>query len=256
MEGERGHIEYEVRRTDGDPLADFADEPAEFVNEPDSSSLPDRPVNFPRRPFTRAKWVATAVITGGIAAFAAGAFIYVEYPKWSARAAAEKSEETKPADRSPAPIATKGEPTSSATPQNSSAPAVVPPKQARTAEATDSHYPSLTGQWSMNTRVESSALRRYKGLRLQYQLRLQQVGNQITGDGYKSRENDRPVRTKTPITLSGDVVGDRVVLNFHETGTRRKSGGRLVLDRESEDVLLGRFSSEAAKSTGIVEARR
>lgn len=108
----------------------------------------------------------------------------------------------------------------------------------------------------MNTRVVSSNLQRYEGLRLEYQLRLRQVGNNVTGTGYKLRENDRLVATKTPITLQGDVDGDRVVLTFQERGARRPSAGKLVLLRESDDVLRGRFSSDAAQSTGIVDARR
>ena len=104
--------------------------------------------------------------------------------------------------------------------------------------------------------LESSGLRRYEGLRLEYQVRLQQAGNQVTGDGYKLRENERTVGNRTPITLIGDVIGDRVVLNFQERGTRRMSGGRLVLDRESENVLRGRFSSDAAKSSGVADAHR
>ena len=108
----------------------------------------------------------------------------------------------------------------------------------------------------MNTRVVASNLERYEGLRLDYQLHLQQAGNNITGTGYKLRENDRLVATKTPITLQGDVEGDRVVLTFQERGIRRTSAGKLVLLRESDDVLRGRFSSDAAQSSGVVAAHR
>jgi hypothetical protein len=108
----------------------------------------------------------------------------------------------------------------------------------------------------MNTRVESSRLSRYEGLRLAYHLRLHQVGNQVTGIGYKLRENERAVQTRTPITLGGEVEGDRISMTFREGGTRRSSTGKLVLDRESDDVLRGRFFSDAAQSTGVVEARR
>ena len=299
---ERGQIEYEVPSTDGDPLAEFGDEP-EGIDAESSSTYPPvsaHPVNrnastaFP--PETSAprssiwsKWAAAGIISSGFAALAAGA-LYVNYPSWSASTAAETrgagSEQltARPAaggqkppaehpDNTPSithrktehPTATNGQATPSGTARDasqlseaarkSSAPDVRR-KQGPTAEATDSDFGPLTGQWSMNTRVESSVLRRYEGLRLEYQVRLQQVGNQVTGDGYKSRENDRAVRTRTPITLIGDVVGDRVVLNFEERGVSRKSAGRLVLDRESEDVLRGRFSSDAAKSTGVADARR
>ena len=108
----------------------------------------------------------------------------------------------------------------------------------------------------MNTRVESSRMKRYEGLRLAYHLRLQQVGTRVTGTGYKFSENDRAVVTQTPIALRGEVDGNRVVMTFTEIGTRRASGGKLVLDRESDHVLRGRFSSDAAESQGVVEAHR
>jgi hypothetical protein len=114
----------------------------------------------------------------------------------------------------------------------------------------------LSGEWSMTTRVETSRLKRYEGLRLGYQVRLQQVGNRLRGDGYKLLENGQAVVTRTPIRLNGTVEGDRVVLTFQESGTRRPSQGKLVLDRESDDVLRGRFSSDAAQSSGLVEAHR
>ena len=274
----------------------------------------------------RTKWLAAGLVSGAFAAFAAGALVYVNYPKWSANTATgttasattgttasattgttasaatattaspatatttirgdgsqqltagRPAEEKKPAavsaDKTPSidrqkterPTARTGQTassavagdvsrSSSAASRNSSVPDA-PRTQAPPVEAADSDLGSLTGQWSINTRVESSSLRRYKGLRLQYQVRLQQVGNQITGEGYKLRENDRTVGTRTPITLIGDVIGDRVVLNFEERGTRRMSGGRLVLDRESENVLRGRFSSDAAKSSGVADVHR
>jgi hypothetical protein len=126
------------------------------------------------------------------------------------------------------------------------------------AEPTDSNPATrlLSGEWSMTTRVESSRLKRYEGLQLGYQVRLQQVGSRLSGDGYKLLENGQAVMTRTPIRLNGTVEGDRVVLTFHEGGTRRPSQGKLVLDRESDHVLRGRFSSDAAQSSGLVEAHR
>ena len=125
-----------------------------------------------------------------------------------------------------------------------------------TSPAAESESLSLSGAWFMNTQVESSRLGRYEGLRLAYQLRLRQSGTQLTGTGYKVRENERAVRTQTPITLRGEVQGDRVLLTFTELGTRRRSAGKLVLDRETADVMRGRFSSDAAQSAGVAEVRR
>lgn len=153
---------------------------------------------------------------------------------------------------------------SAAAPPPSSSAATLPHRSAEDAsgrakphaEVAEADSPSLSGEWSMNTRVESSRLSRYEGLRLAYHLRLHQVGNQVTGIGYKLRENERAVQTRTPITLGGEVEGDRISMTFREGGTRRSSTGKLVLDRESDDVLRGRFFSDAAQSTGVVEARR
>jgi hypothetical protein len=229
------------------------------------------------------------MICSGFAALAAGA-LYVNYPTWSARTAtaetrgdgSEQLTARPPVEgRTPAnhpddtssisrqktehPTATNGQAAPSGTARDASQLSEAARKSAAadgrrtqgpTAAATDADLGSLTGQWSINTRVESSGLRRYEGLRLEYQVRLQQAGNQVTGDGYKLRENERTVGNRTPITLIGDVIGDRVVLNFQERGTRRMSGGRLVLDRESENVLRGRFSSDAAKSSGVADAHR
>ena len=254
---ERGHIEYEVPSADGDPLAEFGDESEEIDAEPSSTYSPLSGA----RSSIWSRWAATGIICSGFAALAAGA-LYVNYPTWSARTATAETRGDgfeQPTARPPVegrtPAAKHLDDTSSISPQKTEHPT------ATNGQAAPSGTPrnasgSLTGQWSMNTRVESSGLRRYEGLRLEYQVRLKQVGTQVTGDGYKLRENDRTAGNRTPITLIGDVIGDRVVLNFQERGTRRMSGGRLVLDRESENVLRGRFSSDAAKSSGVADAHR
>jgi hypothetical protein len=116
----------------------------------------------------------------------------------------------------------------------------------------------LAGDWVMNTRVESSQLQRYEGLRLGYVLSLRQDGDRISGTGWKVREDDRTIRaaSRTPINVDGVMTGDRVELTFTEGGRRRTSAGKLILARDSEDVFRGRFSSTAAQSVGVVEIRR
>lgn len=230
---------------------------------PGAAAYPPQPANIPRE---RRSWAGVLLIGAASAAFAGGAYLYATYPWLPAnersRAPVTSTADTQEPPRSTAATAPS---TEAAIPGDTSpAPAVVADDRAdddrrdaiprSRGAARDSQ--SLSGEWAMNTRVESSRLSRYEGLRLAYRLRLQQVGNQVTGTGYKLRENDRAVLTQTPITLIGEVEGDRVVITFTERGTRRPSTGKLVLDRASDGVLRGRFSSDAAQSHGVVEARR
>jgi hypothetical protein len=126
------------------------------------------------------------------------------------------------------------------------------------AAATPAPRTPLTGDWAMSTRVATSELKRYEGLRIGYAVELQQQGDRITGRGVKIRENGRRIgRTaQTPIEFQGVLHGDRAELTFTEHGRRRPSAGRLVLARVSPNVLRGRFSSDAAGSSGDVEIRR
>ena len=118
--------------------------------------------------------------------------------------------------------------------------------------------PELTGVWTIATRVETSSVNSFEGLQLGYYVNLQQNGNSITGTGRKVSENGRMLGRagQTPIALQGTVEGDAVVLNFSEAGTRRRSSGTFILTRAGSDALQGRFSSDAARSTGTVEVRR
>jgi hypothetical protein len=46
------------------------------------------------------------------------------------------------------------------------------------------------------------------------------------------------------------------MLSFIESGSQRESAGKMILELHEDGVLRGRFSSDAARSTGTVEARR
>jgi hypothetical protein len=78
------------------------------------------------------------------------------------------------------------------------------------------------------------------------------------GSGRKIAENGTPLQraAQTPITVLGTVSGDQLMLTFVERGARRESAGTFVLRRESDESLRGTFSSDAAKSSGTVEAYR
>jgi hypothetical protein len=87
---------------------------------------------------------------------------------------------------------------------------------------------------------------------------LQQDGARISGSGVKTVENGRRLggAAQTPILIHGIISGERLTLTFTERGLRRTSEGKMILDVNDDGVLRGRFSSNAARSVGIVEARR
>jgi cytoskeleton protein RodZ len=118
--------------------------------------------------------------------------------------------------------------------------------------------PTLAGPWTLSTRVDASSLAAYEGLELGYELHLQQAGTRISGEGVKTAENGRSLgrSAQTPILITGTLDGTRLTLSFTERGTQRASAGRMILDLHEDGVMRGRFSSDAARSTGHVEARR
>jgi len=116
----------------------------------------------------------------------------------------------------------------------------------------------LEGTWTLATEIESSSVRIFEGLRLEYRVELRQIGGQGEGTGRKIRENGVSLsgRRQTPIAVRGTIAGDRLKLTFGEQGARRSSRGTFDLMLEDTGVLRGSFASEAARSAGVVEARR
>jgi hypothetical protein len=116
----------------------------------------------------------------------------------------------------------------------------------------------VSGVWTLDTRIESSSYRDYKGLQLGYHLELQQDGSRVSGTGVKTVENGRRLgnASQTPIFIQGTISGERLTLTFIERGLRRTTDGKMILDVQDDGVLRGRFSSTAAQSVGLVEARR
>jgi cytoskeleton protein RodZ len=127
-----------------------------------------------------------------------------------------------------------------------------------TAPARVPQPPSLTGVWTLETRVESSSFKAFEGLRLGYRLALRQDGDRIVGTGLKVAENGmalKPAR-RTAITVHGTLDDGRVRLTFGEQGARRRTSGTLNLVLDETGVLRGGFASEAARSAGAAKARR
>ena len=92
----------------------------------------------------------------------------------------------------------------------------------------DSDLPDLSGRWELSNRIEETNYPDYLGLRLGYHIVLEQDGDRLRGQGQKWSENGRssPESQRTPITFTGSIEGDEVVLRFTEQGARRSSGGR------------------------------
>lgn len=130
----------------------------------------------------------------------------------------------------------------------------VEPERVQTTAASN----DVTGSWRLATQVESTSYTRYEGLLLGYELELEQDGDRVTGIGRKMIENGSGIssRDQTSIAISGIVDGDRLMLTFIEGGTERSSRGAFVLQRKQDGTLRGRFTTNAARSSGSAEARR
>lgn len=116
----------------------------------------------------------------------------------------------------------------------------------------------MSGSWTLATRIETSSYRDYQGLQLGYRLDLRQDGSHVNGKGVKTLENGRRLGSaaQTPIEFEGTIDGQRLTLMFTERGLLRASTGKMILEVNEDGVLRGRFSSTAAQSAGLVEARR
>jgi hypothetical protein len=131
------------------------------------------------------------------------------------------------------------------------APVVAPPAESVAAEERAAAG-DLSGAWHVTNRVEAADYSGYKNMTLGFQLTIRQRGAQVVGEGYKLSENGKPLqaRRRTPIAVEGRVDGERLVLNFTERGAARTSAGRFVLHKAGDGSLRGRFTSDAARSSG------
>lgn len=155
-------------------------------------------------------------------------------------------------DRAVARGAAGNPPLESTTPPTAQDPA--PTTTAGTPEKVD----TVSGAWNVTSKVESATLAAYEDLMLGFRLELAQRGNQVVGEGRKVSENGAalPARRRTPIKVEGTLEGNRLALDFTETGSRRKSAGRFVLYLAEDGSFRGRFTSDAAQSSGVTIAVR
>jgi len=117
----------------------------------------------------------------------------------------------------------------------------------------------LSGWWELTNRIQSSKVTDFEGLRLGYQIKLEQDGNRITGRGRKSTEDGRSISgsARTPIQVTGTIDGDTIHLKFTEEGARRTSTGGFDLNLSADRTSLrGGFWSDVAGTKGSTLARR
>jgi len=122
----------------------------------------------------------------------------------------------------------------------------------------DASRHDVSGSWQLLALPERSRDAGLNGGHYDYELYLEQDGDRVTGSGRKVTENGRGIRVRaqTSISVAGVINGERLTLAFTELGTRRATEGKFVLLLEGNETMRGRFSSTAAQSSGIVEARR
>jgi hypothetical protein len=117
---------------------------------------------------------------------------------------------------------------------------------------------NLSGWWVVTNRIEQSNLDSFKDLTLDFRLQLDQNGNRVRGQGVKWKENGRTIgaRARRPISVDGTIEEGRLALRFTEQGVRRTSHGSFEMQLAEDGSLRGRFSSDAAQSSGSAQAVR
>jgi hypothetical protein len=116
----------------------------------------------------------------------------------------------------------------------------------------------LSGWWIFTNQVERSGMHSFNDLTLGFRMQLVQTGNRVRGYGVKWLENGRPLvsRSRIPIIVDGMIDGRRLALTFTERGARRITRGSFEMQLAEDGSLYGRFSSDAARSSGRAQAVR
>ncbi|HET9210009.1 MAG TPA: PBP1A family penicillin-binding protein [Thermoanaerobaculia bacterium] len=119
--------------------------------------------------------------------------------------------------------------------------------------------PDLSGWWELTNTIASTNYAAYRGLRLTYRLQLEQDGDRLTGRGQKWAEDGTPVSAaaRSPISVTGRIEGNKVVLQFTERGAKRSTTGSFAWTlAPNGNALRGTFWSTAADTSGGSVARR
>ena len=128
--------------------------------------------------------------------------------------------------------------------------AAVSQRPIATEQSADVH--DLNGEWRVINVVEKTNYKSFHNLQLGFRLKINQKGKEFTATGEKFSENGQtlPANSRTPITLTGSIEGDKVIATFVEDGLRRRTNGRFEWTLQNGDKLTGTFVSTAANGRG------
>jgi hypothetical protein len=129
--------------------------------------------------------------------------------------------------------------------------ATVSQRPIATDQSADVH--DLNGEWRIINVVEKTNYKSFHNLQLGFRLKISQNGKQFTATGEKFSENGQtlPADSRTPITVTGSIEGDKVIATFVEDGLRRRSNGRFEWTLQNGgDKLTGTFVSSAGNNRG------
>jgi len=119
----------------------------------------------------------------------------------------------------------------------------------------------LTGRWRVIHHVERSALKRYIGLEIEFDVTLAQDGDTLTGSGAKFIADYMivPKSEGSTLDLHGRIDGERVTIDLVERAARhpdRSIVGQIAWTVVTPNMLSGTFRSGAAESSGTSRALR
>jgi len=126
-------------------------------------------------------------------------------------------------------------------------------------DAAEPEPDQIGGRWELTHHVEATSYAPYQDMLLGYEVNLVQEGNRVYGQGRKMSENGvlLPRTQRTPIEVAGRIENGQVVLNFTEIGGSRTSRGTIRWRvAPGDDDVQGRFTSDAADSSGASSGRR
>ena len=125
----------------------------------------------------------------------------------------------------------------------------------------------ITGLWTFEVKVINSTRINFRGMTLIYLAMVRREGQSVLGRGEKVGEKlgagkyvEYPMKTRKPFEIRGSIIksyltnNDEITLDLMEEGPLRNSitQQKLVYDSKNQ-VLIGRFISSAANSSGIVK---
>ena len=124
--------------------------------------------------------------------------------------------------------------------------------------------PDLAGRWKFTVVYEDTALQRFQGLRVTYQVLLVQEGLDLSGTGEKLSDRGpdvEPVDYDSSRRANIDVMGNvtrsyfspvALVVHYREAGRRRESSTLHQLEYFDSETMCGCFQSTIADTRGSV----